>query len=387
LNDKSKDVVLGITGGIAAYKIPDLIRLLIQNGFRVIPAPTKNAYNFVTKTTLSTLTQIEPVDDDKFFESTHVPHLSVVTQPSILVIAPATANMIAKCANGIADDFLSTSFLSFNGMKLIVPAMHSSMYLNPITQENIKKLESNGVHFLGPATGALSSGDNGIGRMIDLELISLKIESMFLEGGSLKGKKIIITCGGTQEKIDNVRVVTNLSTGKLGIAMANLAAFRGAEVCLISTVEVMDNPHIKEVIHVKSVKEMAKVLEEKLVAYDYLYMAAAVSDYTFKKIEGKMRRGDAQSLKLESTEDILASLGAKKKNKIFIGFCLNDEDLLKEAREKMVKKNLDYIVANNTKNIGSDNREVFVLSAKTSDVKTIKASLVETANSLLDLVA
>ncbi|MFC1771678.1 bifunctional phosphopantothenoylcysteine decarboxylase/phosphopantothenate--cysteine ligase CoaBC, partial [Candidatus Margulisiibacteriota bacterium] len=272
MNLNSKNLVLGITGGIAAYKIPELVRKLDKLGINVAPVLTRNAHHFVTKTTLATLTGQEPLDDDKVFDSTHVPHLSLVESPSILVVAPATANIIAKFANGIADDFLSTAFLSFSGPKLIVPAMHSEMYLNPITQQNIKKLQAVGVHFLGPGIGALSCGDTGVGRMVDLDLICEKIESMFLPQLPLKSKKILITCGGTSEEIDNVRVITNLSTGKLGMKMAFLASFMGAEVGLISTVPVIDNPHLRDLVYVESAAEMKNGVEELVSSYDYLYM-------------------------------------------------------------------------------------------------------------------
>jgi phosphopantothenoylcysteine decarboxylase / phosphopantothenate---cysteine ligase len=387
LDSNKYNVVLGITGGIAAYKIPELIRILQKSNMDIVPVVTKNACHFVTKTTLATLTGVEPLDDERIFSSTHVPHLSIVEQPSVLVIAPATANIIAKCANGIADDFLSTAFLSFSGPKLIVPAMHTEMYLNPITQENIAKLKKCGVHFLGPGVGDLSCGDEGIGRMVDLDLICKKIQSMFLSQLSLKSKKILISCGGTKEKIDNVRILTNLSSGKLGNELANLASFMGAEVGVVSTVPLDENPHVTDVVYVEDAAEMKKVLEEKIEDYQCLYMAAAVSDFTCKAVSSKIKRADACNLELVGTEDILGTLGKSKGDKTFIGFCLEDDDLEKVALEKMEKKNLDFIVANRSLNIGQKKRSLQIYNKKNKEVVNIKDEpLLTVAHKLLSLI-
>jgi phosphopantothenoylcysteine decarboxylase / phosphopantothenate---cysteine ligase len=381
-----KNVILGITGGIAAYKIPDLVRLLTKSETTVTTVLTDNAKHFVTKPVLATLTAKEPLEDNMVFEAAHAPHLSVVEDPSIMVIAPATANIIAKCAYGIADNLLSTMFLAYVGPKLIVPAMHTEMWQNPITQGNVEKLKKHGVHFLGPAAGNLACGDKGVGRMVDIELIKLKIESLLYPQLNLVGKKVLITCGGTTEAIDNVRVITNRSTGKLGSRLAHMAAFMGAEVTIVSTVSVLDNPHLKEVVYVESASDMREVVNSKIKHNDCLYMAAAVSDFTCNKSGKKFKRSENQTLELEATADILAEIGSKYSEKRLIGFCLEDHDLETKAKEKMKKKNLDYIVANTSNNIGKQTRSFTIYAQKSDKQKFENISLNDTVVKLLKLI-
>ena len=314
MKKETKNIVLGITGSIAAYKIPELIRLLIKDNVGITTILTKNARYFITPTVLGALTGKMPLDEDQVFASPHAPHLSIVPEPSIMVIAPATANIIAKCAHGIADDYLSTAFLSFPGTKLIVPAMHTEMYESPATQDNINLLKKRGVYLLGPDAGSLACGDNGRGRMVSIDLIKLKIESLFLNQLPLGGQNILITAGGTSERLDNVRTLTNEASGKLGMTLAHLASFMGAKVTLISTVYAMPNPHLKKVIYVKSSEDMHKAVLKELSQCDRLYMTAAVSDFTCNTSTQKIKRKDRLELKLKATPDILQDVAKKKKN-------------------------------------------------------------------------
>lgn len=381
-------ILLGISGSIAAYKTPDLIRGLVKQGVQVTPLITQNASQFVTPTTLATVSLSE-VYSKPYLDSPNIAHLNLGRTAQIMVIAPATANIIAKCAHGIADDLLTSTFLSFTGPKLIVPAMHTEMYDNPITKENILKLKAHNVHFLGPDQGDLACGDIGFGRMVELDLIILKILSMFKPTLALSGKKIMISCGGTREPLDSVRVLTNRSTGQLGLTLAHLASVMGAEVTLVSTAAVSANPHLKKVILVETSAQMHTALQDQLPKHDYLYMAAAVSDFTYKTAETKIRRQQTFSLDLEGTPDILKELSKQKENKIFIGFCLADQDLEKTALEKLTAKNLDFIAANGPQNIGNSVRTLIIHSKDQSKppVKLDQVSIFESAYQLLKLIA
>ncbi len=362
-------LVLGVTGSIAAYKTPELTRQLIKAGFSVAPILSENAHHFVAEAALNVVS---------------MNHLEVAKTASVFVIAPATANIISKCAHGIADDLLTSAFLAFTGPKLIVPAMHTEMYLNPIIQDNIAKLKKYGVHFLGPDTGDLAVGDVGIGRMVDLELIVLKAQSLLLKPLPLAGKRIIVTAGGTRERMDSVRVISNLSTGKLGSMIAHVASFMGAKVDLISTVPVLSNPHL-DVVKVESVDDMKTAIEERVGMADALYMAAAVSDFAFETQASKIKRTNLK-LDLKPTPDILAGLSKKKKSCRMIGFCLEDQDLEKRAREKLKKKNLDFIVANKPDSIGKDKRDVLILSKNSAKAEQLRGiSLIHAAHRLLEL--
>ncbi len=382
-----KNILIGITGGIAAYKIPGLIRLLIKDNYSVTTIVTNNALNFVTKTTLSNICQKKTLCDDDVFESAEVPHISMIKDPAVMLIAPATANIIAKLANGIADNLLTTAFLSFTGPKIIAPAMHTEMYLNPVTRQNIEKLRDIGVHFISPSTGNLSSGDTGIGRLPDIDVLKMKVDTAFFPQLKLRHKKILITCGGTKEKIDSVRYISNDSTGKLGSHLAHMASFMGACVTIISTVTLIDNPELKKVIYVNNASEMHKAVLENIKYHDYLYMAAAVSDFTCKESKEKIERKNNLVLELTGTVDILKDISRYKKDKKFIGFCLCDKDLEKTALEKMVNKNLDYIAANRTDSFGREKRTMTIFSADNKEpVQINNAGLMETSLQLLKLI-
>ncbi|MFA5878840.1 MAG: bifunctional phosphopantothenoylcysteine decarboxylase/phosphopantothenate--cysteine ligase CoaBC [Candidatus Margulisiibacteriota bacterium] len=358
----NRKIILGITGSIAAYKTPELIRLLKKENIEVTPVVTENALKFVTELTLETVAEEIPLKDNFVFQK-KIPHLNLSKTKDLLIIAPASANIIAKIANGLADNLLTSLFLSFDGPKLIVPAMHSSMFLNKITQANIKKLSDLGIEFLGPETGHLASGDNGIGRMVELELITEKIKSLLLPPLNLKNKKILITSGGTTEPIDQVRYITNKSTGKFGHTLANLASFYGAYVTLITTKEPLANPEFSKIIKVSTCSEMAQAVKENINNHDYLFMAAAVSDYTIANCaKSKIKRENSLLLELTGTEDILKNISKDKKNKVLIGFCLDtEENLIEKAKIKFQEKNLDYIIANSPEVIGQNKRTLHLI--------------------------
>ncbi len=381
-------ILLGISGGIAAYKCPELIRLMTKRGFDVIPVLTAHATQFVTQTSLQAVSRSD-VYVDNGTSGASITHLDLARHAHIMLIAPATANSIAKCAHGMADDVLTTTFLSFTGPKLIVPAMHTEMYTNTLTQENLATLKRHGVYILGPDEGDLACQDSGVGRMVELELIVLHCQLLGLAPLSLKGKKLLISCGGTREKIDSVRVLTNHSSGALGMMMAHLASFMGAEVKVVSTVPILSNPHIEKIYAVETVSEMKAALEAEIAWCDALYMAAAVSDFTVEESPMKYRRKDHFELQLHGTEDILLSLTAHKKEQTFIGFCLADDALEKTALEKLEKKNLDFIVANRPHNIGQPRRDVTVFSrgSKTPVLSLTQSPVLETAYELLKLIA
>ncbi len=402
-------ILLGITGSIAAYKTPEIIRQLKKtkidsstvSQFKVQPIITRNATHFVTPLTLSTVaeTEVSIEHSDTFYSESH---LELARSADILVIAPATANFIAKAANGIADDLLTTVFLAYQGPKLIVPAMHEEMFDNPLTQQNIQTLKSHDVDFLGPVSGDLACGDKGRGRMVDPDIIVSNIEAILLNHKqqsahkaklNLLNKKILITSGGTRERIDPVRMITNSSTGKLGSKLANHAAFLGAEVTLVSTVPVPNNPKIKSVIQVDSVAEMKKVLDQHIDQQDALFMAAAVSDYTTEVSTKKRRRENNESLKLTPTPDLLATLGEKKEKsqkgkRVYVGFSLVDEYDESSAREKLSKKKVDYLIVNTPDAIGSEKRDVTIVSKdKSIHPKTKQAlNLSELSHELLSLI-
>lgn len=357
-------VLLGISGSIAAYKIPELIRLLVKQGVQVTPLLTAHATWFVTPATLATVSESQVYQDTRSDQG-NIVHLELGKKADLLVIAPATANVIAKCAHGIADDLLTSTFLSFQGPKLIVPAMHTEMYENPITQDNISKLKALGVHFLGPDRGDLACGDSGEGRLADLSLIQLKIWAMLQPSLPLAGKKVLISCGGTQEPLDSVRVLTNRATGTLGITLGHLASFFGAEVTLVSTVPVPSNPHLKAVISVKTAQEMHQALLQTFPKQEVVYMTAAVSDFTVTPSASKIRRQDHYTLSLTGTSDILKALAQEKKDQCLVGFCLADNDLEKTAQEKLEAKQVDFIVANRPEAIGNPKRSLTVYKKNT----------------------
>ncbi len=360
-----KTVLVGITGAIAAYKICELIRLFKKNNANVKVVVTPNALNFVTKTTLESLSQ-NPVDIEQFNIQEYKPeHIALTDEADIFVIAPASANTIAKMALGICDNLLTSTFCAFKKPVVIAPCMNTNMWENPAVEKNIETLKNRGIKVVEPDTGFLACGTNGKGRLADINLIYETAKDILLPEQILKGKKVVITAGGTKENIDAVRYIGNYSSGKMGIALADSAYKLGADVVLISTVDV-DKKY--KVINVQTAQEMYdKVNEEFKNAYT-LIMAAAVSDYRVKnKSEQKIKKdGNSLTIELVENPDILKEMSNIKHNdQIVVGFCAESQNLLEYAKQKISKKKCDYICANDIskKDIGfsSNDNELYII--------------------------
>lgn len=369
---ENKNILIGITGGIAAYKICTLIRLYRKAGANVRVVLTPNALNFVTKLTLQTLSNNE-VYVDNFEIDEYKPEHIALTEADIFVIAPASANTIGKIANGICDNLLLSTACAFSKPILIAPAMNENMWNNPFVQENMSKLKKHGYHIVDPETGFLACGTNGVGRMKEPEEIFDRTVEIFSENKKLKGKKILITAGGTREKIDPVRYITNASSGKMGLALADNAYRMGADVTLISTFKA-DKPY-KNIV-TETALEMEKAVKENLSGQDCVIMAAAVSDYRVENCaENKIKKqGGVLELKLVENPDILKSI-CKTPNKIICGFCAESENLLENAKVKIQKKGCDFLIANDIsrKDIGfnTDENEVYIID-KSLNIKHIE---------------
>ncbi|MCQ2738970.1 MAG: bifunctional phosphopantothenoylcysteine decarboxylase/phosphopantothenate--cysteine ligase CoaBC [bacterium] len=363
---KNKTVLIGITGGIAAYKIPALVRLYKKAGANVKVVMTPSALNFVTKLTLQTLSNNE-VYVESFSDKNYKPeHISLADEADIFVIAPASANTLSKMANGICDNLLLSIACAYSKPILLVPAMNTGMWNNNFVQENIKKLENNGCYILNPAFGYLACGTDGQGRMVEIDDIFDKTVEILNTKKTLNGKKILITAGGTKEKIDPVRYITNCSSGKMGIAMADCAFELGADVTLISTFEV-NKPYNN--IVTESAKDMETAVKSKFNSQDCVIMAAAVADYRIKNYsEQKIKKTSDENITLELTKnpDILKEISAQKGNVKVVGFCAESQNLLENAKIKIKNKGCDFIIANDIsrKDIGfsSDENEVYIIN-------------------------
>lgn len=384
-----KKVLIGITGGIAAYKICELIRLYKKNGADVKVVVTKNALNFVTKLTLQTLSQNQVYVEQFEVEEYKPEHISLADDSDIFVIAPTSANTISKLATGVCDNLLTSVACAFKNPILIAPAMNCNMWENSVIQENLTKLEELGYEILPPEEGYLACGYEGSGRLADIQKIYEKSIEIIENKKKLQGKKIVITAGGTREKIDTVRFISNYSSGKMGIALADEAYRQGAEVVLVSTVEVK-KPYKVELV--QSALEMEKAVKEK--DFDCLIMAAAVADYRAKEVSDvKMKKTseDEISIELIKNPDILKEICSNKKNnQIVVGFCAESENLLGNAKEKISKKGCDYLVANDISrsDIGfsSDYNEVYVLNKLGEVQKIEKSTKLKIAKKLLEII-
>ena len=354
---KGKTVVLGVTGGIAAYKIANLASMLVKQHANVRVIMTQNATNFITPTTFETLTGKKCLVDtfDRNFEF-QVEHVSLAKQADIFMIAPATANVIAKVAHGLADDMLTTTFLACRSPKYIVPAMNTQMYENPITQDNLNICRKYGMYVIEPASGYLACGDTGAGKMPEPEVLLQYILKEVQYEKDLKGKKILVTAGPTREAIDPVRYITNHSTGKMGYAIAKTAALRGAEVTLVSGPAEVEPPMFVNFVPVVTAKDMFEAVTGRSDEMDAVIKAAAVADYRpkFVNTEKTKKKDGDMAIELERTDDILKWLGEHKKDSQFLcGFSMETEHMLENSRAKLKKKNLDMIVANNLKVAGA----------------------------------
>ena len=382
---KNKKVLLGITGGIAAYKAVDLASRLTKLGTVVKTIMTKSACEFVSPLTFKSITH-QSVTTKMFDANTDIEHISLADWADIVVIAPATANIIGKVASGIADDVLSTTIMATTAPVLFVPAMNVHMFENPIVQENISKLQKHGYSFIQPEFGKLACGYTGKGRYPKNEEIVFHLETYLNRKKDLAGKTVLITSGATQEKIDPMRFITNYSSGKTGLALARAAAIRGAEVKLITANTNESLPEYFDVIKVTTAEEMYKETMKAFPENDIIIMAAAVSDYTpAQPSNHKIKKGDNLQLELARTKDILAELGQKKQDsQILIGFAAETQHLRDNALGKMKRKNLDMIVANDLKVAGKGDTEVLLLTSKTE--KSCSGSKFEVAHQILDSI-
>ncbi|MDD6291191.1 MAG: bifunctional phosphopantothenoylcysteine decarboxylase/phosphopantothenate--cysteine ligase CoaBC [Lachnospiraceae bacterium] len=354
---KGKCVILGVTGSIAAYKIASLASSLVKLHADVTVIMTKNATNFINPITFETLTGNKCLVDtfDRNFQYS-VEHVSLAKKADIVLVAPASANVIGKIAHGIADDMLTTTILACKCPKLISPAMNTNMYENAIVQDNLKILENYGFEVIDPACGYLACGDTGAGKMPEPEALLAYIMRTIACKKDLRGKKVMITAGPTQEKIDPVRFITNHSTGKMGYAIAENCMRRGAEVTLITGPVALTPPPFVKVVPVVSAADMAEAVKTCYEAQDIIIKSAAVADYRpLHPANEKVKKKDGgATIELERTEDILAFLGKNKRPGQFVcGFSMETENMLENSRAKLEKKNVDMIVANNLKVAGA----------------------------------
>lgn len=389
---KGKTVVLGVTGSIAAYKIANLASALVKLHADVNVIMTKNATNFITPITFETLTGNKCLIDtfDRNFQF-NVEHVALAKRADIFMVAPASANVIGKIAHGIADDMLTTTIMASKCPKLISPAMNTNMFENPILQDNLKILEKYGYEIINPASGYLACGDTGAGKMPEPETLLKYILRTIAREKDMAGKKVLITAGPTQEKIDPVRYITNHSTGKMGYALAENAMRRGAEVTLVTGPTAIEPPMFVNVVPVTSAEDMAGEVIARAPEQDIIIKAAAVADYRpVNPSDEKIKKKDSEesSIALERTQDILKYLGSHKRADQFIcGFSMETENMLENSRAKLTKKNVDMIVANNLKvkgaGFGTDTNVVTIITA--DDCKELNImSKADVANAILD---
>ncbi|ACM60138.1 phosphopantothenoylcysteine decarboxylase/phosphopantothenate--cysteine ligase [Caldicellulosiruptor bescii] len=390
---KNKNVLIGICGGIAAYKVCELIRLLKKNEANVKVIMTKNAQKFITPLTLQTLSQNKVYTDT--FESEYfydIEHISLTTWADILVVAPATANIIGKFANGIADDLLTTTFLAFDKPVLIVPAMNSNMFENAIVKQNIHKLKSIGINFVEPESGFLACGVYGKGRYPENQKILIEIEKL-LCSQDLAGKKVLITAGPTREYLDPIRFISNRSSGKMGYALAEEAYKRGAQVTVVSGPVSINTYADIEIIHVQTASQMYQKVKEIYEQYDILIFSAAVADYrpkTTSQNKIKKENKDELTIELVKNPDILKFVGENKKpNQVIVGFSAETENVLENSQKKLEAKNADLIVANNVLEEGAGfdvDTNIVTLISKEKVENLPKMSKSEVAKRIFDHV-
>ena len=399
---KNKKILLGVTGGISVYKMCTVVRLLKKAGAKVRILMTHSATQFVTPLTFSTLSQ-EEVITSLWPESTGastnagVKHIDLGLWADVMLISPSTANMLAKIARGIADDVISSTVLALRCPLHIAPAMNVDMYLNEATQSNLSILRERGYHILPPADGELASGLVGPGRLPEPDTIAAFVESILKKTpADLKGKTILVTAGPTHEPIDPVRFIGNRSSGKMGFAIANAAAQRGANVTLISGPVALATPKNVTRIDVETAEQMHQAVASRAKKSDAIIMSAAVADYSpdkpaANKIKKKKSAASGLTLELKPTADILLELGGKKNGSVLVGFALETENELKNAKEKLKKKNVDLIVLNSTQDegaaFGSDTNVVTLIGKDGKVEKLPKMAKFDVAVEILNRVA
>jgi phosphopantothenoylcysteine decarboxylase/phosphopantothenate--cysteine ligase len=351
-----KRILLGVTGSIAAYKAVELLREFTKLGAEVQVVMTEAATRFVAPLTFETLSR-QPVLLDMFSLAygSHIGHIEATRHADVFVVAPATAQTIARMALGLADDFLSCIFLASRCPVLVAPAMDSDMYQHVAVQENLARLRDRGVHVVEPGYGELASGLVGPGRLADLPEIVATVERLVSPVRDLEGQVVLVTAGPTREPLDPVRYLSNRSSGKMGYAIAEAAAARGAKVILVSGPTALDPPQGVDVVHVETAQQMYDAVLAKLPAVTMVIKAAAVADYRPKQVAGRKIKKDERvpELTLESTPDILAEVGKRKERRILVGFAAETEDLVANARRKLQRKNLDLMVANDVGQAGA----------------------------------
>jgi phosphopantothenoylcysteine decarboxylase/phosphopantothenate--cysteine ligase len=387
---KDKQILLGISGGIAAYKSAELVRLLVKAGAQVKVIMTQSAQEFITPLTLSTLSRNQVYTG--MFEGKknwEIEHIALAQWADLLVVAPATANIIGKIAGGIADDLLSTVIMATKAPVLLAPGMNENMYLNPLVEDNIKKLKTLGYLFMEAPHGELACGEAGWGRMAEPVEILVAVEQL-LTPQDFVDKHILITAGATREPLDAVRFISNPSTGKMGYALAQAAQLRGAEVTLIGGPTYLPEPFGVKVVKVKTAQEMYEAVLKTFPKCDIFISAAAVSDYKPEKIyKGKLKKtGQIQELRLVLNPDILQEVSAYKGKQILVGFAAESENLVKNAQAKLKAKNLDLIVANDITKPGngfeSDFNTAIIIGKDGKVTKLPKMSKLELAEVILD---
>jgi phosphopantothenoylcysteine decarboxylase / phosphopantothenate---cysteine ligase len=388
---KNKTIIVGVTGGIAAYKAADLVSKLKQAGADVWVVMTKEATKLITPLTFRTLSKNVVVTDlfSDDLSAIPVPHIALSEKADLILIVPATANIIGKITQGIADDPLTTIVMASKAPKLIAPAMNKNMWDNQIVQENIKKLSAMGYEFIGPEVGWLACGDEGVGRMVEVPIILKRAEEIISKGKDLRGVRILVTAGGTREAIDPVRFIGNRSSGKMGYAVAKAAIDRGAVVTLITSPTQIEKPKGCKIITVETASQMKSAVLVESKRNDAVVMAAAVADYKpVQSLKSKIKKHNLKyKIELQKTEDILGILGKNKGKKILIGFALETDNLIPNAKKKLSEKNLDMIVANDESAFDGDSSKVSLIYSNGNIDKLGMANKASTAGKILDLIA
>lgn len=391
---KGKTVVLGVTGSIAAYKIASLASMLVKMHAGVQVIMTENATQFINPVTFESLTGRKCLVDtfDRNFEYS-VEHVALAKAADVFLVAPASANVIGKVAHGIADDMLTTTFLACECPKIVAPAMNTHMYQNPILQDNLKICASYGMEVIDPAVGYLACGDTGAGKMPEPETLLDYIVKAIAYEKDLAGKRILVTAGPTREAIDPVRYITNHSTGKMGYAIARAAAYRGAQVTLVTGPVELEPPRFASVVPVQSARQMYEAVTAVSGKQDIIIKAAAVADYRPASVaDEKMKKKDGElSIQLERTDDILGYLGSHRKEGQFLcGFSMETQNMMENSRAKLERKHLDMIVANNLKvegaGFGTDTNVVTIIT-RDRELELEKMTKDEVAHRLLTEIA
>lgn len=388
---KGKTVVLGVTGSIAAYKMANVASMLVKLHADVHVIMTENACQFITPVTFETLTGNKCMVDtfDRNFQF-HVAHISIAKKADVLLVAPASANVIGKLANGIADDMLTTTAMACTCQKIVAPAMNTNMYHNPILQDNLKKLEGYGFTVIVPDKGVLACRDIGDGKMPSEDVLVGYILREIAHEKDLAGMKVIVTAGPTQESVDPVRYITNHSTGKMGYELAKAAMLRGAEVTLVSGVTNLEPPMFVDYVQVKSAGDMFEAMKSRFLDNDIIIKAAAVADYKPKSYsDEKTKKKDGEmSIELDRTQDILKYLGEhRREGQFYCGFSMETQNMLENSRVKLDKKNIDMVVANNLKIAGSGfgtDTNVVTMISKEEEIQLELLSKAEVAHKILD---